>query len=899
MSKIYKIMVTICVVFSIVLSTVLTVQGGKTPITNVLNVNMFPYEKGQFITSTYDENNIRISLISSDGVITKHTDIARTQGEYIISIPDMVTSEDGLVYFIKNYSDSHTGKLVNQELAIYDFGSMFVRNARKFNITEQEQNDTEEPYTYNWLGLSGDNLSLLGISTGGDIVSRRIFDAKSMIENNSYLSKGLKYYPVNNIEGVYQVKVTNEGIIYSTKSGKLFKSDESTTAEIYPNTYSELKYPMFLEETDQGEIIIGEQESGNLLSVDTTSGDTQTLKIGTEPFSGLSSYTASDIITMSMSSETDFIGVVYNKATSTFEFVTSTDNEFTQISYLKLSFAKDIIEFSKKALLYFVISILVLFIIQAVIVNIKNSRRILNKLIFSTMPLLIVSIVIFGAFTVNSYSKSMQESFYKQVEDEGNMLTALFGTDSFEEIEFPFDYTGEAYTYLANQMATREAYTRVVYLQDDTLYVGVDRNLPCFYPETVLMSGDSEGLYMTAAYSGKPVTGKIDDANGERIVCVTPIGGASGNVVFLFESGVYIGNMNDYVATYIRTFILIAAIFLIIICAILIAGFVNIMKPLHSIKDGLEEFSKGNLNERLKITTNDELSDICRVFNKMTGDIQTQMVNLKNISETYYRFIPQRIFEILDKKSFSELNLDSTVEKNLCILDFSLTLKDEKLDLKTSKELINSYFNIINKIAEEGNATLISDRANLRSLKVICPDGADSAMNIGISALAHIDSFNAKIPIHKKLNVSVILHYASAFFGICGDENRYIQAFISPDFDKITASSKELRQYTSRFIVTSAAYALLADNTKYYNRFIGYLDFDNDTKLGLYDFYDCQGAEITGLINDTKTAFDKAMELYLQGRYYEAKNLFTIVLRSNQYDNVARSYIFKCDSLEK
>ena len=47
------------------------------------------------------------------------------------------------------------------------------------------------------------------------------------------------------------------------------------------------------------------------------------------------------------------------------------------------------------------------------------------------------------------------------------------------------------------------------------------------------------------------------------------------------------------------------------------------------------------------------------------------------------------------------------------------------------------------------------------------------------------------------------------------------------------------------------------------------------------------------LLNNTKGTFDKAVELYQNRRYYDAKNLFAVVLRENQYDNVARHYVFQ------
>lgn len=53
------------------------------------------------------------------------------------------------------------------------------------------------------------------------------------------------------------------------------------------------------------------------------------------------------------------------------------------------------------------------------------------------------------------------------------------------------------------------------------------------------------------------------------------------------------------------------------------------------------------------------------------------------------------------------------------------------------------------------------------------------------------------------------------------------------------------------------------------------------------------------LVKQTQHAFDKAMELYEKGFYYEAKNLLACVLRENPKDMAAKYYIFRCEDLQK
>ena len=85
------------------------------------------------------------------------------------------------------------------------------------------------------------------------------------------------------------------------------------------------------------------------------------------------------------------------------------------------------------------------------------------------------------------------------------------------------------------------------------------------------------------------------------------------------------------------------------------------------------------------------------------------------------------------------------------------------------------------------------------------------------------------------------------------------------------------------------------DGGHYFHRYIGCPEGADSAKFGLYDFYDSCTPEEIRLINETKATFDKAMELYEAGRWYDAKNMFAVVLRENQYDNVSRTYIFRCE----
>ena len=75
----------------------------------------------------------------------------------------------------------------------------------------------------------------------------------------------------------------------------------------------------------------------------------------------------------------------------------------------------------------------------------------------------------------------------------------------------------------------------MIYYENGDLYIGVDVNYPCFYPFDITMTLPAEDLYRKAALTGEAVTGTIHDQQGERMVCVTPVGGLSGETLSLIH----------------------------------------------------------------------------------------------------------------------------------------------------------------------------------------------------------------------------------------------------------------------------------------------------------------------------------------------------------------------------
>ncbi len=875
--------ITVAVIIAVFMIINALVMAGQ-KIENIADISYSSVSGG--VVAVYDDNDITINRLNENGTVTDTITISRQQGGEYVEILDMLVDDEGYLYLLTQRDDGNSNPL--QELVVYNFDRFIFKHVQTHKF------DAASDITYRWLSLDG-SLFISGTNATQTLITRESYDKEILWENYLLEPKFTRSYKIDAKEGIYDTVPYGEDILYIAKSGKLFMASEGSNepTEIYPaRELDRVMYPMYVDVSDEN-IVIGEQESGDIISLDASSGETSILKRGTEPFSGNSSHTPVDILAMSMEDLTNFIAVTVNEDDSGYAVLITTEGATVEVNKLSNGIISNFFSFVFSLVILIVVAFAIMWGISSFIQQIKDSKTILAKLSLTTIPFLMITLALFGAFSYYSNKLTVVESSEKQVVDEGNLLAALFGAEIFDEMEYPYDYTTDAYSYLIGQISTRATYTRTAYYEREALFTGVDFDVPLFYPFEIGMSVDASKLYMDAVRTGVAQTGIINDKNGVRLSCVTPVGGISGGTVYLIETGIPYYTIDESSNSFLVVYVVVAILFLVVIAISLNKIFKGVISPIGKIQYGLEEFSRGNTAIRIETQSSDELSDIVKVFNKMASDIDLKMYDLQAASETYYRFIPQKVFALLGKDSLGEINLGNSIESVYTTLTVSLKV-GTAVSTNSLQEVTNNCYNIISEACEKYGATLVADSVNLRRLQIVCQGGGNSAIDIALTSLSKIDSVNAKLPMQSSVKALFVVHKTKVYYGIFGDDQRFVPALISKELDYIAESEELFWEFTTRLIVTSAAFDSI-EKENYFYRYIGELVDLHRTNYKLYDFYDASTTGETHLINETKATFDKAMELYSSKRYYEAKNLFAIVLRENQYDNVARHYIFKCE----
>ena len=93
--------------------------------------------------------------------------------------------------------------------------------------------------------------------------------------------------------------------------------------------------------------------------------------------------------------------------------------------------------------------------------------------------------------------------------------------------------------------------------------------------------------------------------------------------------------------------------------------------------------------------------------------------------------------------------------------------------------------------------------------------------------------------------------------------------------------------------VTDYVYDTLSSRVKC--RYVGYIE-EGEYKFKLYEIVDAYSVAERQRRIETAEKFAEAMKLFYQSDFYFARTLFTEILKDCPDDDVAKHYIFKCES---
>ncbi|MFO7790389.1 MAG: bacteriohemerythrin [Bacteroidales bacterium] len=270
---------------------------------------------------------------------------------------------------------------------------------------------------------------------------------------------------------------------------------------------------------------------------------------------------------------------------------------------------------------------------------------------------------------------------------------------------------------------------------------------------------------------------------------------------------------------------------------------------------------------------------------------------------SYDRFIPAQLYNLVNKKYLTDVELGDQVELKLTIFfsdirDF--TRISEALSPRENFKFINDYFGQFELLI--GKYHGIIDKYIGDSLMAIFPNDSDDALDCAIQILKQLKKYNtSRDKLSKPPIVTGIgLNTGFCMFGVVGGHNKMEFTVIS-DSVNISSRIQELtKSYGVDLLISENTLYSLKDETKYSYRFIDRVILKGKSKpQSVYEVYDHDEAHLKRLKDETKHLFEEALAHYHYKDIPKAKKLLEKCLELNPGDNPAKVYLERCEMFSK
>lgn len=464
-----------------------------------------------------------------------------------------------------------------------------------------------------------------------------------------------------------------------------------------------------------------------------------------------------------------------------------------------------------------------------------------------------------------------------------------YDNPAYEKIDTMRLVDAEAYNGMIKNTYNRWYYSVVYRYVEGKIHV-IAGDAASYWTTTGFVYGEKGNqIYMDAAKNGKTYLGQNSDLSGEWVFSLTPIFDKEGTVIGLFEVGTGKQSYVYFIQSYYGKLVTLDSTIIGIVLILVILIIIRIIQPLRKLNESVTDITAGNWGTTVEVRTHDEIGSLSAVFNKMSLFIRDYINELTKLNSIYYKFIPQKFFDLMEKHSIIEVGLGDYSKQEVTIVyinTFNYFDLTKGMSSKAQLDLLNQIF------MEYANAIHVHGGL------------VGEFRNAGLLALftKQQDALNAAYSITQKLkdsefgiNTTITIHYGEAILGVVGDEGRMSTAVISNCVNEAVALDKYAGKYNCSVLLTESFIASISENEPN-ARFIGeIMDEHQGLSLKISEWFETIHVSKQADFLKSKTHFEEALNMFINNDFEAAKRLFIRVIKENPSDLVSKEYLYKCE----
>lgn len=353
-----------------------------------------------------------------------------------------------------------------------------------------------------------------------------------------------------------------------------------------------------------------------------------------------------------------------------------------------------------------------------------------------------------------------------------------------------------------------------------------------------------------------------------------------------------------------RINMLVGQVAFLVLAALLIWAvyeMMNISKPLDNLTCAVVAFeNKTYQPELLAEDSNrpDELGELSRAVDGMAQSITESNRLKEQFLNAAQRFIPSQYLEFLEKDSITNVQLGDHVSAEMAVMFSDIrgfTTLSEKMTAQENFDFVNEYLKLVSPIIQKHEGFVVKFLGD--GMMAIFPYGVADAVRAGIEKSEAVQAFNATLKERglPSISVGIGIHTGPMMVGMIGEDLR-MQGDAFSDNVNLTARLEGLNKfYGSSMIISEDTLAQMPQPVTFKMRSLGKAVVKGRVNaLGLYEVYEGLPPESADLREAARPDFERAIELYQQGKFKDAAKLFNQALERDPGDKAAKLYIEAC-----
>lgn len=350
------------------------------------------------------------------------------------------------------------------------------------------------------------------------------------------------------------------------------------------------------------------------------------------------------------------------------------------------------------------------------------------------------------------------------------------------------------------------------------------------------------------------------------------------------------------------TLLILTAMVLIIVIPIALWISRQLSRPLSAIARDANQVSAMDFSNQFVFKSwIVEIEQLATGYIKMKDAINANRTLIASQRDSFARFVPQRMLELLDKSNIADVKPRDSKALDLTVMfsDIrSYTSISERLPSHDVFELLNSYFEITNPIISAHGG--IIDKYIGDAIMSVFPNSPDAALKSVIDINREMRLFNEA---RRKSGEPEILtgtgiHFGPVDLGTVGDSTRLQATVIGDAVNLASRLESATKVFGVRVLMSEAAYARIEAPGDFHLRPIDTVRVKGkEQPIQIYEVFDLDAPSIIEQKTAAEAIFAEALHRYKTGDFEKARDLFVACAAECPTDTVISVYIKRCLTL--